>query len=310
MLSIDYPIKNGIVTNWDDMEKIWRYTFSEELHIVPEQHPVLLTDAPLNPKQNREKMAQIMFETFNIPVFHVSAQAVLSLYATGRTTGIVFDSGEGTSHVVPIHEGSMLPHAVRPLELTGRKLTEILVKQLGERGHSFRTTAEQEIVRDIKEKLCYVARDFEKELDTAKRSSSVEARYDLPDGKTIVTSSERLEFLNQWIATGLIPFNSFRTPEALFRPRMHGLEAQGIHEIVFVWHSFVACACIDASSSHDSIMKCDIDVRPDLYENVTLSGGNTMFPGIADRMDKELTSLAPAGMKVIPQLAVTSFCLF
>ncbi|KAM9995509.1 hypothetical protein ACTFIY_001675 [Dictyostelium cf. discoideum] len=264
-LNIKNPIERGIVTNWNDMEKIWHHTFYYELCVAPEEHLLLLTESPLNPKENREKMGLIMFETFNTPAMYFANQALLSLYSSCRITGIVMDSGDGISHAVPVYEGAVLPDSILRLNLAGRDLTNYMRELLNaDCGYYFTTNAEKEIVRDIKENLSYVALDFKSEMQISTSSPALEKSYELPDGKIITIGNER-----------------FRCPEALFQPSLLGMDYDGIHETIY-----------------NSIMKCDVDIHKYLYDNVVLSGGTTMFPGIADRMNKELYALAPSTMKI------------
>ncbi|KAI0002086.1 actin-related protein [Russula vinacea] len=237
LLRIKYPMEHGIVTDWDDMERIWNWVYAEELGTLSEEHPVLLTEAPLNPRANRESAAQVFFDTFNVPALYISVQAVLSLYASGRTTGIVLDSGDGVTHAVPVFEGFSMPHAIRRVDVAGRDVTEHLQLLLRKAGHHLHTTAEREVVRSIKEKNCYVALNpnkEEKEMTTGRTEA-----FRLPDGNTIALGSER-----------------FRAPEILFNPEIIGLEDAGVHQVVV-----------------DSINRVDMDLRKSLYSNIVLSGG-------------------------------------
>ena len=148
-----------------------------------------MTEAPLNPRTNRETAAQILFETFNVPALYMSIQAVLSLYSSGRTTGVVLDSGDGVSHAVPVYEGFAMPSSIRRIDVAGRDVTEHLQLLLRKGGAVFHTSAEKEIVRQIKEKTTYVALDPRKE---EREWSSAHSRKDgkwfdyvLPDGNKL-----------------------------------------------------------------------------------------------------------------------------
>ena len=261
ILNLRYPIEHGIVTNWDDMHEIWQRTFHNELKIKSlDTLAILLTEVGFGPKGNREKMTQIIFEDFDFYAMFVSIQATLSLYATGRMNGIVLESGDGISQCVPMFEGYALPQAVSRFDVAGRELTNHLMKILIEKGYSFNTTAERAMVRHIKEKLCNVAFDYDEEIKKASFSTENEKSYELPDGQVITLGNER-----------------FRCPEAFFRPSLLKMESEGVHSYLF-----------------DSICKSNVDIRKNLYSNLILSGGNTLFPGIQERLQKELTKLAPS----------------
>jgi len=264
VLTLEYPLENGIVKNWDYMEKIWHYTYYNELKTDPQEQPVLLTEAPLNPKKNREDMIEIFFEKFKVPAFYVFTQAVLALYASGRTTGVVCDSGDGVTHIVVVYDGYSIKHATTRIDLAGRNLTDYLTKHLAEDGYNFASTAEREIAKEIKEKLCYVALDFNEEIKAFSNSPDKKVEYELPDGKKIKIGPVLIQ-----------------TPECLFNPSMLGLDVPGIHRSIY-----------------NSIQKSDLDLRRDLFENITLSGGSTMFDGLQERLNKEISALVSNNVKV------------
>lgn len=227
---------------------------------------MLLTEAPLNPRKNREQAAQILFETFNVPALFISMQAVLSLYASGRTTGVVLDSGDGVTHVVPVYEGFAVQNAVMRMDLAGRDVTDHLQLLLRKAGYNFVTSAEREVIKDIKEKRCYVAYDPQKEEEMLleKSSKAVYMSYKLPDGNTIEIGPER-----------------FRAPEILFDPSIIGSEVPGA-----------------AHQLNNSILKTDLDMRKTLYSSIVLSGGTTLFQGFGDRLLREINNLAPKYTKI------------
>uniref|UniRef100_A0A1A9VRY3 Actin n=1 Tax=Glossina austeni TaxID=7395 RepID=A0A1A9VRY3_GLOAU len=259
VLSFKYPIDRGVVTDWDDMEKIWQHCFANELCVDPQLHPVLLTEIPNNPRANRERMTQIMFELFNVPAMYVTVQAILSLLSTGNLTGLAVDSGEGITNIVPIYEGYPLTYAINKLNLAGKDLNEYLMRLINQRGYSLSTTTEKELVRDMKETMCYVSQDFERELITAETRLSLESQFKLPDGNFIHIANER-----------------FICPEALFDPMVLGHKTGGLHFNI-----------------NKSILKCDRDLQRNLYKKIVLAGGNTLFPGIEARLKTELSRLAP-----------------
>lgn len=282
MLQISYPMENGIVKKWDDMEHLWDYTFYEKLKVDPQGQKILLTEPPMNPLKNREQMCQVMFEKYGFNGVYVAIQAVLALYAQGKlsrmlkccifykgvcsplievyiglSSGVVVDSGDGVTHIVPVYESVVLNHLTKRLDVAGRDVTRNLIKLLLRRGYALNRTADFETVRQIKEKLCYVSYDLELDKRLSEDTTTLVEDYTLPDGRVIRVGSER-----------------FEAPECLFQPHLVDSESPGLGEFLF-----------------NTIQSADVDIRASLFKAIVLSGGSSMYPGLPSRLEKELKQL-------------------
>ncbi|XP_063971958.1 actin-related protein 2 isoform X1 [Diachasmimorpha longicaudata] len=258
LLEINYPMQNGIVRNWEDMCHVWDYTFGpEKMNINPRECKILLTEPPMNPTRNREKMIEMMFENYQFAGVYIAMQAVLTLYAQGLISGVVVDSGDGVTHICPVYEEYALPHLTRRLDIAGRDITMYLIKLLLLRGYAFNHSADFETVRMLKEKLCYIGYNIETEEKLAVETTVLVESYTLPDGRVIKVGGER-----------------FSAPEALFQPHLINVEAPGIAELVF-----------------NTIQSAEIDMRSELYKHIVLSGGSTMYPGLPSRLEREIKQL-------------------
>ena len=262
-LLLKYPIEHGIIQDWHDMEEIWKSLYHKEnLNVSSDEYNVLITEPPLNPYQSRNKIGEIFFEGLNVPGLYFGIQAILSLYASGRTTGVVLDSGDGVTHAVPVYEGYAINSSITRLDLGGRDVTNYLSLLLRRAGHNFQTSSEFEIVRQIKETSTQLSTiGSNNDLET-----KVTTNYQLPDGSFISLESER-----------------FQAPELLFHPDIIGLESKGIHDCLV-----------------KSIMKSDMDLRRQLFGSIVLSGGNTLFNGFGDRLLNEIRKhpLSPKETKI------------
>ena len=261
VLQLNFPIEKGMVVDWDDLEVLLHHVFSHELGAPPADHPILCSQAPLTDRKNWERLIEMLFETFNAPAIHVSIQPVLSLYSTGRTTGMVVDCGDTVSHVVPVSEGYAASHSIQRLDFGGRDLTDHLRHLMAERGDSLLASLPGfETARDMKEKLSSVAFSHEAAMAPASSTSS----YSLPDGNVITLGSE-----------------IYGCPEALFHPSLLGRQSPGLPEMV-----------------HHSISKSDAQLEGVLYGNILLTGGSSMFPGLNKRLEGGIRALARTPVKV------------
>jgi len=257
------PIQNGMITDWDAMEKLWDHMFHSGLEAAPSQHAVVMTEPPLIPKQQREQIVRILFDSFHVPALFLQSQAALSLSATSRSTGVVLELGEGFCHCVPIFQGFTLPHAVTRVNVGGKQLSERMGDLLLDRGCTFSTDADLDWLRELKEHHCFVAYDLQLELQRAAKPS-LHRSARLPSGRSISISAER-----------------FLCPEALFDPPLAGADGPGIHVQTVA-----------------AINKCDPDLTSTLFSNIILSGGSSLFPGLAQRLQRQVRALAPAGVPV------------
>ena len=257
ILAMKCPIEHGVVTNWADMEKIWGFMYDHQLRVEPAEQGILITEPPLNPKSNREKMAQVLFESFEVPHMYVAIPAVLALYSCGRDTGVVLDVGETVSHVVSAFEGCTMGGSTRRIDIGGKDLNDHLQKLLAKRGYCFTTFSEMDEVRRMKEKLCYINDYFKK--DNIISDENIEETFTLPDGETISVDNER-----------------FLCPEALFKPSLIDCDSVGVEKLL-----------------QESAMASDILTREYLLNNVILSGTTTFLRGFSDRIRNELEAVNP-----------------
>ena len=262
ILELSHPVKYSTVQNWEDIDKIYHHIFFNQLLADPNQSRVLIMEPPLNKRINREKITELMFETFSSGGFYLANSSVMSLFATGRTTGIVIESGLNETSVVPIYEGYALPQATLKLPIGGEEITNFLITNLKERDIDLPFSKEFEVAQELKEKHCYLSTDYQQEMNAVGMSMSMTKECELPDGNKIMLSSER-----------------FKSPEILFQPLLVGVDQAGIHELTY-----------------NAAVKCDVDIRKQLFGNIILSGGNTIFPKIKDKLSRDIKSLAPGNI--------------
>ncbi|OHS97923.1 actin [Tritrichomonas foetus] len=262
-LDISYPIKERAITNYGQMEKIWNYIFSDELIIKPEEHPIVLTEAPFTPERNRQQAIQIMMEKFSFAAYYSSIPEVFSLFSAGRTTGLVVDSGESMTDILPVFECYPMYHVFSRLPIGGSHINSYLKRLLMQSGIEINESNENQLLNDIKEKLCYVPIDIEEEQHKYEHVNEIEKTYQMPSGLQVHIGSQR-----------------FRCVEPLFDPRLIQIQSEGINQLLF-----------------ETINKCG-ELKQEMFKNIVLSGGTSLFPGFGQRLKKDLSKLAPPETKI------------
>lgn len=276
--SIKYPIRHGIVEDWDLMERYWEQCIFKYLRAEPEDHCFLLTEPPLNTPENREYTAEIMFESFNVPGLYIAVQAVLALAASWTSrpvgertlTGIVIDSGDGVTHCIPVAEGYVIGSCIKHIPIAGRNITYFIQSLLRDREPNIPPEQSLETAKAIKERFCYICPDLAKEFE----------KYDKNPSKWIkqFTGCNSITKMPFEVDVG---FERFLGPEIFFNPEMANSEFLApLSEIV-----------------DDCIQNSPIDVRRPLYKNIVLSGGSTMFRDFDRRLQRDIQRIVNARLK-------------
>lgn len=234
LLWYHYPIERGNVVNWDDLYKIWDHTYTNELRIDASEYPVHMTEALQSNTKGRETMIKHCFEVMQVPAFYVSSQAVLSLYASGNTTGLAIEIGDGVTQIVPVCGGFTMKHAATKIELAGRDLTHFLMDQVYLGNFNITDTALYEIVREMKEACCRVSMDYEEEVRGYQGQDGQGIEYKLPDGNVYELKAPALH-----------------CPELFFKPSINCMDIVGLHLF-----------------ANECVFKCDIDLRTELYSQI------------------------------------------
>jgi len=258
LLDLSHPVTEGIITDEEDLFKLWDYTLTQKMGIEdPSEKKIIVTEAPLNPISNKIKIFEILFEKIGVGAINIEPQAKCSLFAEGIDTGIVLDSGDGVTHCIPVSDGAILKHSIERMDIAGRHITEYLVRLLQKKGYAFNSSADFDFVRELKEKYCFVSNDIEADRKLERETSFYNSYHLLPDETRIRISDEK-----------------FEAPEILFNPSLIGKEYDGIPYMMM-----------------KSINRCPIDCRKGLYSGIVLSGANTLFPGFASRIENEIKKL-------------------
>jgi len=307
-MEVKTPMTGGVVSDWDGAEALLTHALRGRLLTDPSEHPMMMPEPAYNSSESREKLTEIMFEKLQCPAFFLSKDAVLSAFAAGRATALVLDVGGGVTKASPVHDGYILKKGVIKNKLGGDALTEYLSRQLADKHKvqikphymlekkdgevkdissrllhatpSYHTWMRGDIVRDIKESFC---RASDVRYDPEMYENKPTQSYELPDGNSIELAAER-----------------YLVPELLLQPNLgdEGIKAASYSDELKGSAGLVHMVC-------ESIHRCDPDIRRDLFSNISLTGGSSLFPAMNDRLYNELAlKVSQQKVKVIaPQLS-------